>query len=63
MAEHPPKEHGSSHKSDKKTRATLPASRKKVSAKISKVARDHPEKSQKQVVGMALGILRNEKNE
>lgn len=58
MAGHPKKK----GKGKGSKRATLPASRKVVSAKISKVARDHPEKTQKQVVGMALGILRNEKN-
>lgn len=58
MAEHPPPR--PKKKKGGKKRATLPASRKVVSAKISKVADDHPEKTQKQVVGMALGILRNE---
>ena len=57
MSSHPKKK-----KAEGKKRATLPASRKVVSAKISKVSRDHPEKSQEQVVGMALGILRSEKN-
>ncbi len=39
----------------------LPASRKKVSAKISKVKRDDPGLTNKQALGKAFGILRHQK--
>jgi hypothetical protein len=47
-------------KTKSKTRATLPASKAVVSAKISKVRHEHPEWPMKRVVGTAMGILRDE---
>jgi len=38
-----------------------PASKSKIAAKIAKVKRDHPEKTNKQAVGMAYGILRGKR--
>jgi hypothetical protein len=32
-----------------------------IAAKIRKVKKDHPEKDRKQVLGMAFGILKNQK--
>ncbi len=61
MAEHPapkpkPKKKG------KSKRATLPASKDAVSAKISIVRKEHPDWPMKRVVGTALGILRSRKS-
>lgn len=54
MADHP-------HKKSKGPRATLPASKSVVAAKIKKVKGDSPGLTNKQAVGKALGILRNRK--
>ena len=49
-------------KTGEKTRATLPGSKKRVSAKIRKIKKHHPEWSHKKQVAVALEMVRKNKD-